>query len=80
MQAGAALIDAYASQIAQCDAELQRLLGALKTHELPEDGLGAPKRGTPARNSVRFDGRAALFKASGVDTSRAYRASTPAPR
>ena len=65
-----ALIDAYASQIAQCDAELERLLGALKTHELPDDGLGAPKRGTPARNSVRFDARAALFEASGVDLTR----------
>ena len=65
-----ALIDAYASQIAQCDAELERLLGALKTHELPDDGLGAPKRGTPARNSVHFDARAALFEASGVDLTR----------
>ena len=39
-------------------------------HELPDDGLGAPKRGTPARNSVRFDARAALFEASGVDLTR----------
>ena len=65
-----ALIDAYASQIAQCDAELARRLGALKMHELPDDGLGAPKRGTPARNSVHFDARAALFEASGVDLTR----------
>ena len=65
-----ALIDAYANQIAQCDTEPQRRLGALKMHELPDDGLGAPKRGTPARNSVRFDARAALFEASGVDLTR----------
>lgn len=65
-----ALIDAYAEQIAQCDGELQRLLGALKEHELPGQGLGAPKRSTPAKNTVRFDARAALFEASGVDLTR----------
>lgn len=65
-----ALIDAYAEQIAQCDGELQRLLGALKGHELPGEGLGAPKRSTPAKNTVRFDARAALFEASGVDLTR----------
>jgi transposase len=65
-----ALYDAYAGQIAQCDGELQRRLSALKAHELPDDGLGAPKRGTPARNTVRFDARAALFEASGVDLTR----------
>ena len=65
-----ALIDAYAEQIAQCDGELQRLLEALKGHDLPSAGLGAPKRGTPARNTVRFDARAALFEASGVDLTR----------
>ena len=65
-----ALIDVYAEQITQCDDELQRLLGALKAHELPDDGLGTPKRGTPARNAVRFDARASLFEASGVDLTR----------
>jgi transposase len=65
-----ALFDAYASQIAQCDAELERLLGALKVHDVPDDGLGKPKRGTPARNSVHFDARGALFEASGVDLTR----------
>ena len=65
-----ALYDAYAGQIAQCDAELERLLGALKAHELPDDGLGRPKRSTPAKNSVRFDARGALFEASGVDLTR----------
>jgi transposase len=65
-----ALYDAYAEQIAQCDAELERLLGALKAHELPDDGLGRPKRATPAKNAVRFDARSALFEASGVDLTR----------
>lgn len=65
-----ALIDAYAEQIEQCDGELQRLLGALKEHELPSGGLGASKRSAPARNTVRFDARAALFEASGVDLTR----------
>ncbi len=65
-----ALIDAYAEQIRDCDGELQRLLAALKGHDLPDDGLGAPKRSAPTRNSVRFDARAALFEASGVDLTR----------
>ena len=65
-----ALIDAYTAQITECDGKLQQLLVALKGHELPQDGLGTPKRGTPARNSVRFDARTALFEASGVDLTR----------
>src|SRR2546426_8448499 len=46
-----ALIDTYAVQITECDGKLQHLLANLRGHELPEDGLGAPKRGTPAKNS-----------------------------
>lgn len=65
-----ALIDAYGEQISQCDAELQRLLDALKDHEVPEQGLGAPKRKAAARNAVGFDARTALFEASGVDLTR----------
>lgn len=65
-----ALIDAYAAQITESDGKLQQLLGALKGHALPEVGLGAPKRGTPAKNSVRFDARTSLFEASGVDLTR----------
>ena len=65
-----ALYDTYASQIADCDVELQRLLGALKAHELPDSGLGAPKPGGPSKNSPRFDARTALFEASGVDLTR----------
>lgn len=65
-----ALIDAYAEQIRDCDGELQRLLGALKGHDLPDEGLAAHKRNAPTRNSVRFDARASLFEASGVDLTR----------
>ena len=65
-----ALIDAYGEQIALCDAELQRLLDALKDHDLPAQGLGAPKRKAAARNAVGFDARTALFEASGVDLTR----------
>jgi transposase len=46
------------------------LLGALKGHALPAAGLGTAKRGTPAKNSVRFDARTSLFEASGVDLTR----------
>ena len=70
MKQALALIDAYSEQIRQCDGELERLLKALKVHALPEDGLGAAKRGTPAKNAPRFDARTALFEASGVDLTR----------
>ena len=65
-----ALIDTYTAQITECDGKLQHLLGALKGHDLPEAGLGAPKRSTPAKNSVQFDARSSLFEASGVDLTR----------
>ena len=65
-----ALIDTYTAQITECDGKLQHLLGALKSHELPDASLGAPKRSTPAKNSVRFDARTSLFEASGVDLTR----------
>ena len=64
------LIDAYAVQIAECDGKLGQLLSALKGHEVPEEGLGAPKRSSPAKNSVGFDARTWLFEASGVDLTR----------
>lgn len=51
-----ALYDAYASQIVDCDAELQRLLSALKAHEAPDDLAGAP-RGGASKNAPRFDAR-----------------------
>lgn len=70
MKQALALVDAYSEQIRQCDGELERLLKALKVHALPEDGLGAAKRGTPAKNAPRFGARTALFEASGVDLTR----------
>ena len=60
-----ALIDTYAVQITECDGKLQQLLASLKTTSYPRRGLGAPKRGTPAKNSVRFDARTSLFEVSG---------------
>ena len=42
---------------------------ALCVH-LQDNGLGAPKRGGPAKNSVGFDARTSLFEASGVDLTR----------
>ena len=65
-----ALIDTYTAQITECDGKLHQLLAALKGHELPQGGLGVPKRSTPPRNSVGFDARTSLFEASGVDLTR----------
>jgi transposase len=66
LQQALALYDAYAGQIAECDTELQRRLGALKAHELPAEGLKATRRSYP-KNAPRFDARTALFEATGVD-------------
>ena len=65
-----ALYDFYAQQIALCDAQLQAALAAMQTHALPEEGLGRPKRGSPAKNTTKFDARAALWGLSGVDLTR----------
>lgn len=65
-----ALIDSYGTQIAECDGKLEQLLAVLKSHELPQDGLGAHKRASSTRNSVGFDARTSLFEASGVDLTR----------
>jgi len=65
-----ALYDFLAGLVADCDVEIERLLVALKAHQLPEEGLGKPKRAKPARNSPRFDARTALFEACGVDLTR----------
>jgi transposase len=70
MKQALALVDAYSEQIRLCDGELERLLQALKAHALPEEGLGARKRSTPAKNAPRFDARTSLFEASGVDLTR----------
>ena len=64
-----ALYDAYASQIADCDVELERLLSALKAHEAPDELEGSPWGG-PSKNAPRFNARKALFEASGVDLTR----------
>ncbi len=63
-----ALYDTYASQIADCDVELERLLSALKAHEVPPQALG-PRGGSP-KNAPRFDARKALVEAVGVDLTR----------
>jgi transposase len=63
-----ALYDTYASQIADCDVELERLLSALKAHEVPPQALG--RRGGSSKNAPRFDARKALFEAVGVDLTR----------
>ncbi|HEV7508894.1 MAG TPA: IS110 family transposase [Thermoanaerobaculia bacterium] len=64
-----ALYDAYASQIADCDVEVERRLGALEAHEVPPEALGGAQRKRP-KNAPRFDAHKALFKAVGVDLTR----------
>ncbi len=74
------LYDVYAGQIADCDAELQRLLSALKAHEVPDGGLvvGAP-RGGPSKNAPRLM-RARLCSRLAALISRASPASRSARR
>lgn len=62
-----ALFDFYASQLAECDREIEAQLQSLAAHE----GSPAPgkKRGR-ARNTPKFDLRERLFQMCGVDLTR----------
>ncbi len=62
-----ALYDAYAAQLVECDAELERMLGQLARHG---GDPGKPKRRGRQRKAPRFDVRLGLFRASGVDLTR----------
>jgi transposase len=64
------LYDSYQASIAECDAELARVLGRLAVHEAPPreppqgGGPGRPRKAEP------FDLRMALYRACGVDLTR----------
>ena len=63
-----ALFDAYAGQIAACDAKLDSMLAALATRE---DEPGPDKRnGRRPKNAPKFDARARLYRLCGVDLTR----------
>lgn len=63
------LFDSYAGLLAECDAELERMLEPLARHD-DLSALGKPKRRGRAKNAPRFDVRTALFRACGVDVTR----------
>jgi transposase len=63
------LYDSYQGSIAECDAELARVLRGLAVHEAsprdpPKGGAGRPRKAEP------FDLRTALYRACGVDLTR----------
>jgi transposase len=62
-----ALFDFYATQLTECDCEIEQQLQRLQAHD-GEPGTGK-KRGR-ARNAPKFDLRAHLFKICGVDLTR----------
>lgn len=62
-----ALFDFYASQLAECDLEIEAQLQSLAVH------AGSPAKGkkrSRARNAPRFDLRERLFQMCGVDLTR----------
>ena len=62
------LFDAYAAQIATCDAKLDAMLAALATRD---DAPGPDKRkGHRQKNAPRFDARTRLYRLCGVDLTR----------
>ena len=67
LQQAVALYDAYGQAIAQCDQQLEELLGRLACHPAPAQP--EKRRGRP-RNAAKFDLRTALFRLCGVDLTR----------
>ena len=61
-----ALYDAYAQQLAGCDAKLEQLLAGLARFE-PK---AAPKRSKASKNAPKFDLHRALMRWCGVDLTR----------
>jgi transposase len=62
-----ALFDFYATQLIECDAQIEQQLQHLQAHE------GEPAKGkkrSRARNAPKFDLRTQLFKMCGVDLTR----------
>jgi transposase len=59
--------DFCASQLAECDAEVERALKLLHAHE---GSPAAGKRRSRSRNAPKFDVREHLFKVCGVDLTR----------
>ena len=63
-----ALYDAYAVQLVECDAQLEKMLRDLARHDLKP---GKPKRrGGKAKNAPDFDARTLLLNLCGVDLTR----------
>ncbi len=62
-----ALFDFYATQLSECDHEIEQQLKRLHVHDAQP--ITAKKRGR-ARNAPKFDLRAHLFKMCGVDLTR----------
>jgi transposase len=64
LKQGLALFDFHATQLAECDREIEAQLASLAVHE------GAPQKGKKrgrARNAPKFDLRERLFQMCGVD-------------
>lgn len=59
--------DFCASQLAECDAEIERALTLLHAHD---GSPAAGKRRSRSRNAPKFDVREQLFKVCGVDLTR----------
>ena len=66
--------DFYQSQLAACDAELERVLGAMpqkaRRQDLAQQPDGKRRDTKPRKNQPRFDLRAELFALTGVDLTQ----------
>ena len=63
------LFDAYQTQIADCDAHLEKKLATLARHDGEPEKLKGRRKGR-GKNAPAFDLQAALFRVSGVDLTR----------
>lgn len=57
----------YGTKIAECDVEIEKLLGMLPDQTDGEPLAGTGKGSSRRRNDLHFDGRTALYRMTGVD-------------
>lgn len=68
-----ALFDSYQERIADCDAQIERVLQLLNADKIePEAPLAKPRSRTKQTNSLNFDVRPLLYQLTGMDLTQIH--------